>query len=180
MLLKADFPDGRLFWRERPACLFKTARACSTWNTRFADRPAFTTVNSYGYLTGGIFGRLYKAHRVIFAMATGSWPDGGIDHAMGLRADNRLSAISPATPSENSRNRARPCNNTSGVVGVYRNKCSQKWVAEIKVNGRKIYLGSFTDKTDAVAARKAAEIEHGFHENHGRTPWPAALMGGAA
>jgi hypothetical protein len=31
-----------------------------------------------------------------------------------------------------------------------------------------LHLGYFKDKSEAIAARRAAEREHGFHENHGR------------
>ena len=43
-----------------------------------------------------------------------------------------------------------------------------KWVAEIKVNRIKKHLGQFDTFDAAVAARKAAEVEFGFHENHGK------------
>jgi len=37
----------------------------------------------------------------------------------------------------------------------------------IGVNNKTIRLGSFTDKEDAIKARKHAEKLYGFHANHG-------------
>ena len=51
-------------------------------------------------------------------------------------------------------------NNTSGYTGVKFDKKSQKWIAEINVNYKRIYLGSFHNKEDAIAARKAAEEKY--------------------
>jgi hypothetical protein len=42
------------------------------------------------------------------------------------------------------------------------------WQAEIMVNRKTRYLGRFANFEDAAAARKAAEIDFGFHQNHGR------------
>ena len=51
----------------------------------------------------------------------------------------------------------------------------QKWRAQIRVDGKRKHLGYFDTFDDAVAARKAAEIEHNYHPNHGRDvsllPW---------
>lgn len=52
-------------------------------------------------------------------------------------------------------------NNTSGVTGVYFNNKSQKWTASIGFQGKSHYLGAFTNKTDAINARKEAE-DHYF------------------
>jgi hypothetical protein len=30
-------------------------------------------------------------------------------------------------------------------------------------------LGSFSDKAEAIRARKAAEVKYGFHANHGKS-----------
>lgn len=47
--------------------------------------------------------------------------------------------------------------NPSGIVGViYRNN---KWYAQIKINGKKTYLGHFSSKSAAVKARRRAELE---------------------
>tara|TARA_R100001132_G_C3270143_1_gene92340 strand:+ start:2046 stop:2186 length:141 start_codon:yes stop_codon:yes gene_type:complete len=42
------------------------------------------------------------------------------------------------------------------------------WQARIKINGKLKHIGFYSDITDAVTARRRAEREHGFHENHGR------------
>jgi len=54
-------------------------------------------------------------------------------------------------------------NNSSGCVGVSWNKESEKWVAYITKSGKHYHLISTNNWWDAVCARKAAEIEHGFH-----------------
>lgn len=47
--------------------------------------------------------------------------------------------------------------NTSGHNGVYRNKKSQKWIAQIGFKGKTYYLGSYSKINDAVRAREKAE-----------------------
>ena len=47
--------------------------------------------------------------------------------------------------------------NTSGHNGVYWNKKSAKWVAQIGFKGRTYYLGSYSKIDDAVMARQKAE-----------------------
>lgn len=48
-------------------------------------------------------------------------------------------------------------NNTSGVNGVYWNRKSGKWIAQIGFKKKTYYLGSFMNKDDAIRARKRAE-----------------------
>lgn len=56
-------------------------------------------------------------------------------------------------------------NNRSGKSGVSFYVKMGKWSAEIYVNNEHIRLGYFTDKEDAIAARKAAEIKYfGFNK----------------
>lgn len=50
--------------------------------------------------------------------------------------------------------------NKSGVKGVSFNKKTKKWIANIKIHGKQIYLGSFNDKEMAIAARKTAEEKY--------------------
>ena len=47
--------------------------------------------------------------------------------------------------------------NTSGYTGVYQDKKTGKWTAQIGFNGKTHHLGSFTNKTDAIAARQCGE-----------------------
>lgn len=51
-------------------------------------------------------------------------------------------------------------NNTSGYKGVCWNKKSNKWYAQIRVNKKRIHLGSFTNIEDAIKARKEAEEKY--------------------
>lgn len=48
-------------------------------------------------------------------------------------------------------------NNSSGYNGVYFNRKSQKWVAQIGFKGKTYYLGSYHKIEDAAQARKKAE-----------------------
>jgi hypothetical protein len=74
--------------------------------------------------------------------------------------DNRKSNLRKATTSEQCQNRSVPKNNTSGIIGVQWNKDHQKWRAYIGVDHKKIYLGLFTDKNEAIKARLKAELKY--------------------
>jgi hypothetical protein len=43
-----------------------------------------------------------------------------------------------------------------------------RWRATIRGENGREELGEFTNKSDAIAVRKAREVEIGYHKNHGR------------
>lgn len=163
-LLRYEPESGKLYWRPRPREMFGTLRSHRTWNTRFAGQEAFTAT-SRGYRVGCIEYVMVKAHRVAWAIHFGEWPD-VIDHINGDPADNRIRNLRSVPQTENLTNLARRSTNVSGVTGVYR--AGNRWSAEIKMAGQKRFLGNFRTLEAAAAARHEAEVEMGFHPNHGR------------
>lgn len=161
-------PDtGFLYWKERPLSHFKDSRSQKIWNTKNAGNQAFNNDDSKGYKCGGLLGIKWRAHRIVYKLVYGVDPE-YIDHAMGVRTDNRLDKIESVTETYNNRNQKMPSTNKSGVMGVYWNKDMKKWHASIKKNNKKIHLGYFSDLDEAARVRKAAEVELGYHPNHGR------------
>jgi hypothetical protein len=124
-----------------------------------------------GYIRIRVDGKLELAHRLAWNITYPNAPvtsSEQIDHINHVRTDNRIANLRKATNTENSRNASIGANNTSGALGVWFEKRRDKWVAEIKVDRKKKHLGQFDTFEDALAARKAAEMEFGFHENHGK------------
>lgn len=58
---------------------------------------------------------------------------------------------------ESIRSRKVFVNNTSGARGVYKNKRTGRWTAQITFQGKTRYLGSFEEFEEAVKARNLAE-----------------------
>jgi hypothetical protein len=123
---------------------------------------------SNGYLNVGIQGKIYKAHRLAWLYVYGSFPKHHTDHIDGVRDNNRIHNLRSVTHRENQKNQKVPCTNTSGVMGVNWDKPLGKWKAQIMAEGKKKNLGYFNIKEDAMTARKSAELEFGYHKNHGR------------
>lgn len=165
-LLSYNPTTGKLLWKVRDAGMFKTASAALTWNKRFAGKEAFTAKRSDGYFGGSINYVNYLAHRVIYKMVHNSEPE-QIDHDDRDRSNNRVSNLIDSSATKNSRNCKLFSNNTSGHTGVRWDAERNKWMAGIGVAKKFIFLGRFDDLQDALAARKAAEIQHNFHPQHG-------------
>lgn len=170
-LLHYDPASGALTWRERPVAMFKggkqsAAHNCAIWNGKFANQPALAAPDKRGYLHGHLLSAKVKAHRVIWALIYGAWPDGEIDHIDGNPANNRLSNLRVVSHALNGRNLKLKKNNTSGHCGVNR-RPSGRWCATVTVNGQTITFGTFDTQDEAIAARKLGEAAHGFHANHG-------------
>lgn len=83
-----------------------------------------------------------------------------VDHIDGDGTNNILSNMRVVTQKKNTWNRGLSSLNTSGHTGVSFSKNQQKWKSCITVNGKRIHLGFYESKNNAINARIEAEIEH--------------------
>jgi len=119
------------------------------------------------YIAIQIFCKRYKAHQLAFLYVTGSIPR-EIDHINRNSTDNRWCNLRAVSHVENCCNRGIRSDNKSGVTGVQRRKENGRWRAIITVNKKRINLGTFKAKKNAVDARlKAQRDALIFTENHG-------------
>lgn len=166
-LLAYDPETGLFTWLSRTAKHCASELSAKRWNVRFAGKPAFTTPHSAGYLEARVLWTAVLAHRAAWAMHYGVWPSDQIDHINGDRTDNRIVNLREADQTLNNRNLGLSRRNKSGTVGVSMGS-KGKWIARICEGGKVIHLGSFANLDDAIAARSAALVRHGYHKNHGR------------
>jgi hypothetical protein len=156
---------GKLYWKVRPLDHFKNEHGWKTFNNQCAGKIALNSPSN-GYFIGSIDGRSVRAHRVIWKLWYGTEPH-YILHSGGNKTDNRISQLTSGTQADNMRDQKESIRNTSGVVGVSWYKPTGKWVAKIKINGKKKHLGTFTDFEEACRVRKDAEKQYNFHLEHG-------------
>jgi hypothetical protein len=175
-LLRYEPETGRLFWLDRGIEWFtdfpnRSALAvCVTWNKRYAGREAFTSAGPWGHRFGSVLGVSLAAHRVVWALHHGQWPDKWLDHINGDAGDNRIENMREVDAEQNARNAGRSKRNKSGVTGVRWYPQVNKWHVQIGVNGRNQHIGKFDNFDEAVCARAEAEKQFGYHSNHGRAP----------
>lgn len=114
-----------------------------------------------GYHEIGYNYQVYKAHRLAWIYAYGSIPEYiQIDHIDGNRANNRISNLRPCSNAENQKNRKIGKDNTSGYKGVSWNTRLGKWVVNVGLNNKRIYLGGYVDKAEAITVHKTFCEEH--------------------
>ena len=158
-VLRYDPHSGDLFWKKAVAN-----------RVRPGDLAGYVTNSGYRIIT--VHNRGWHAHRLVWLMHEGYLPD-EVDHTNGNKLDNRLHNLRDVPRSTNMRNLPLYETNSSGLAGVRWDAGREKWRASIGGNPR-VYLGQFDTLLDAAAARKSAEVSHGYHENHGRSAWPAS------
>lgn len=126
------------------------------------------TKNSAGYRVISLFGKRYLEHRLAWFFVHGEMPKHEIDHINQIRDDNRISNLRQVTRSENQRNKTRKDSRVD-EVGIWWCRRRKRYIAEITLNGKKVYQKSFKDIDEAIQQRKAKALELGFHDNHGKT-----------
>lgn len=156
-LFRYDYETGALYWRRRVNNSVPKTLGAGTQN------------KSSGYINVKVHGRLYPVHRVVMLMCYGFYGEGlDVDHINHVRNDNRLFNLRFVTRSENNKNQSLSSKSATGVTGVYFYKRLQKYVAQIRVNQKSIYLGIFETLEEAAAARAEANLKFNFHSNHGK------------
>lgn len=116
-------------------------------------------VNSNGYAVsrksiGGGRQKAISLHRLIL-----NFPDADIDHANGIKLDNRRGKLRLCTNSQNQANRD-PLPHSSKFKGVTVRKSTGHFEAQIWNNYKRIWLGTFATEQDAARAYDAAALEH--------------------
>ena len=109
-----------------------------------------------GYAETWVNGRAIQIHRIIIGAKEGDI----IDHINRDKKDNRLANLRFSDKSENSFNRDIQPQNTSGRTGVWFRKDTNRWAAEIRKDCKKISLGCYATKEEAVKAREEGEVKY--------------------
>lgn len=159
---------GDLIWKERPLSHFKNESIYKSWNNKYKFKKAGTYCNSgwNQYIDIRIDSKSYRGHRLIWFYVHGVWPD-VIDHQNGVQTDNRVCNLRNTTLAGNCMNKRISKANKTGVMGVRWITEYSKWQSKIKTNNIPVLLYYGDDFFEACCARKSAEIQYGFHENHG-------------
>ncbi|NGO63943.1 hypothetical protein G6N76_09680 [Rhizobium daejeonense] len=110
------------------------------------------TIDDDGYVRITIAGNKYRAQRLAFLYMTGSFPSGEVDHEDRVRTNNAWANLREATTQQNAANRGTTAK--SGYKGVEQTKTG--YVARIKYNGVRQYLGTFPTADGAHAAYVSA------------------------
>lgn len=173
-LISYDPATGRLTWLPRTAATISefgsTERARNSWNGKYSGKLADCTMSGNGYRAVCVFNHRMLAHRVAWAISTGSWPSQQIDHINGIRTDNRMCNLRDVDAGTNGRNRTLRSDNKSGISGIWRQKPKAwggAWAVVTSEGGRIIRKKSFKCLGEAIRYRNADLVSRGFTGRHG-------------
>jgi len=110
------------------------------------------TLDKTGYRHIMIKRKWYLSHRLIYIYHNGEIADGlHIDHIDKTRLNNNIENLRLVTHQENLFN--------TNAKGYYFNKANNKFLAQIRLNGKSVHLGYFSTEEDARNAYLVAKKE---------------------
>lgn len=148
-LLVYDPDTGVLLWRVR-----------RSQRVRAGDEAGGLSPNRGGklYRRVKVGGKHVFAHRIVWKMMTGEWPEGEIDHIDGDGTNNRWSNLRLADRELNCAHLVGiKSNNTSGHTGVHYHRGSGRWLAYMKRRGGHVLYSYHETREGAAQARREAE-----------------------
>jgi hypothetical protein len=124
-------------------------------------------INNQGYTVVKIGEKAYMAHRLIFMMHYGYLPK-IIDHVDGNKSNNNILNLRCATHGQNIQNSKLRKDNASRIKGVYWYPSRNKWLVQLRINGKIKHFGYF-DSLDVakLVIQSARNKHHGEFANHG-------------
>lgn len=142
-----DLVDGRLIWRRSTGGYVKAGREIGSI---FED----------GYRRAKIRGKNYLVHRLVFAISNARWPIGDVDHVNGVKDDNRPENLREVTNRQNAQN--RPSHRNGRLAGVTFCKRTKRWMAQVRHDGRRVFLGRHNTEADAHVVYAQFLSAHGL------------------
>jgi len=121
------------------------------------------TVDRLGYIRVKFEGKFFLGHRIHWYMKFGTLPD-QLDHINGVKHDNRIENLRPASTSQNCHNKKAPRKNRSAPyrgVSIRKyvpehlkilKKKGNPWRAMGSINGKKCCLGHYNTALEAAFA----------------------------
>jgi len=146
-------PETGLFHRKTNRRRWKAGQLCGSLTTD-------------GYININVDRAIYRAHRLAWMYMTGEDPCLNIDHANGIRDDNRWSNLRLANQSDNMCNRPTKVSSLGLPRGVNQGR-NGKYFARVKKGSVILHLGTFSSVNEAKAAYEAASLVlHGKFKFH--------------
>jgi hypothetical protein len=133
-ILDYDLDTGIFTWIKRPNHSSSDGIAGSLGDT--------------GYLIIGISGYIYKSHRLAWLYVYGEWPKGEIDHIDMNKQNNSIKNLIESNRRLNMSNNKRK--SSGRLTGTRKNV--NKWIAQMTVNKKYVYLGTFDTELKAHKA----------------------------
>ena len=130
------------------------------------------SVHSAGYAKRNAMGGTVCMHTEILTRMLGFALSSGeqCDHVNRNRLDNTRGNIRVANHSQNGANRASFAGGSSPFLGVYWHIRDCKWVANLRKDGNRIFLGYFATEEEAARAYDRAARE--YHGEFARLNFP--------
>jgi len=135
-----EYRDGNLYWKVNRGS-----------NQLIGKKAGSMLANNYWHIR--IKKKAIYTHRAIFLFHHGYLPE-TIDHIDGNPSNNAIENLRAATQSQNNRNR-REVPNKYGHVGLTLLQ-GKYWQPQLRVDGKRLYLGSYKNVEDAKAAYQNA------------------------
>jgi hypothetical protein len=102
----------------------------------------------------------YQAHRLVWLIETGKWPEYEIDHIDGNKLNNHISNLRDVPVNVNRQNIKRACSSSStGLLGVFP-YCSGRYLSKITVGNKTHRVGVYDTAEEAHQAYVAAKRIH--------------------
>lgn len=134
------YRDGDLFWKKS--------------HKKHLVGAVAGTVKRSGYRLVQVSGKLILAHRIVWAIHHGKFPDLSVDHINQDKDDNRIENLRLATVSQQQMNMAPTSSNKSGLRGVFWKRDKKKWEVTLYKDGVAHYGGRYGKIEDAKKAQE--------------------------